>query len=319
LTEYLFLGYIYNKSSKEIVVLPQEDSSQMHTIKFRTEADNAIRTYQLLHCITYDRVYREFQEVKMLPNIPKSQEISNEALQCRPPTLPRLVVDPKWFDIQVPAFSPQTVYRDLDELAPFLPKKLEHIGLVLSRPPSQRFNQFLRTARFDPSSIDSDAIPHQEIYEPPKLLHRLSSECSNASTESFSDHVESTLSECLNNVAKGGATSTDHCPLGMTKFERQTFCWQLDLVEYDVEQGAMWKTFASHVMLLDHDDLDMFDEFSCKYRYQVVEIILDHWYKLHVTNSHKCRLPAVKQTVISVLNLMQRDRLLDKLGWPIDE
>ena len=101
----------------------------------------------------------------------------------------------------------------------------------------------------------------------------------------------------------------------MSSSERETFCWRLDLVENTIEGIEGWKIFSQQVMSLDNDDLEMIDEFSCKYKCQVVEVVLDHWYKLFTMKSPRCLYPARKQTVIDVLKHLDMDNLLYKLNW----
>lgn len=196
-----------------------------------------------------------------------------------------------------------------------LSAKMRHIEVCINQPASNRFGQFLTSAQFAPAMIAS-SIQTKDVYAASPLLAPDKRFSSISSSTKYSDYsIESTLNNCLGKVSSGNYVIPETCPFGMTKEERSQFCWRLDLIEYDVVTGAGWKTFAQRVMHLNNSDLDMMDEFSCKYRYQVVEVLLDHWHKLYVMNSPKCILPVAKQTLIDVLEGMERLSLLNALGW----
>ena len=136
------------------------------------------------------------------------------------------------------------------------------------------------------------------------------------STDFDKDNVESTFAGFLKKIVKNTfQPEPESCPIGLSRKERDCFCWRLDLIEYDIVKGPGWKEFATHVMELDNDDLEMIDEFSCKYKCQVVEVVLDHWHKLDKVKSAKCKQAATKSTIIKVLNEMQKTALLKELQW----
>lgn len=304
-------------------------------IKLQT-ANGQILEYYLSHGRTADMIHREINSVvelrdpaSPLPPTPVGETVGTNphpllvARDCG--TAPALREKPFWIDTIVPP-NPEddgTIYRSDADLQPYLKRKREHIQEVLRRKPSKRFHEFIDVVKIEPTMVDTEETPQPQsretMYRRPRLSTFITEQPTISTNKFTKDNVESTLAECLKKVIRRnfGSSIMEDCPIGLTSFERETFCWRLDLVENSA--GLIgWKAFARHVMLLDNDDLEMLDEFSCKYKCQVVEVILDHWYKLYKMNSQKCLYPATKDTIIHVLKYLERDNLLGKLNW-LDE
>lgn len=194
-----------------------------------------------------------------------------------------------------------------------------HIRNISKRLHTPRLQNFIQSVRIEPNMIELPESEQQESpYRSPRISRFYPNPVSIPQVNYSSDRVESTLTDCLSRIVHGVRKDSGSgvCLLGLTAQERETLCWRLELAEFNVLTGFGWKSFASHLMDIMSDDLDMIDEFSCKYRYQVVEVVLDHWYKLCTIGSPKCRRsPAIKSTIKGVLVDMDRINLLHNLGW----
>lgn len=124
------------------------------------------------------------------------------------------------------------------------------------------------------------------------------------------ESVESTLGYILDNP--GCLKITKECPFGMSPSQREKFCLSLDLLGYRESQGSGWKIFAEEVMDILPDDLTMIEHFSYQYRYPIVDILLEHWYKLYSRQSEKCLRPATIQTIQDVLREKQLIDILER-------
>ncbi|KAF6025732.1 hypothetical protein EB796_015983 [Bugula neritina] len=259
--------------------------------------------------------------------------VSPPAPLCKPPIppeyacgpVPRFSEKPFWLPVRVPP-NPENpgidIYNEASaDIQPYLERKYRHIQRVCTKRPSHRFNVFLNQVNnIEPTMVetitDSEQVVKQDVvYRRPRFSQVIQNYPEIKPDRFVKENVENTLAECFRQMRRGASIYADPCPIGMLRSERETLCWRLDLVERDVILGEGWKVFAVSVMSLDQTDLEMIDEFSCKYRCQVVEVVLDHWYKLFTLRSAKCLLPATKHSIIQVLHKLDKLDLLYHMGW----
>ena len=158
-----------------------------------------------------------------------------------------------------------------------------------------RFEQFVAGASVKPSDVQTSTrqshLPH---------IGKIHIAAPTAETYT-SEHIEYTLKMILERLPSYSDQSVKPCPLGMSKDERVKFTLSLDLMGDGVIIGRGWRVFAENVIEILPDDMLMIENFSYSYRYPVVEVLLEHWYRLDQLRSPKCRLHATRQTIIDVL------------------
>lgn len=156
-----------------------------------------------------------------------------------------------------------------------------------------RFEEFLENVHVKPDDVElsQDYLP------------RLSTPNRHCPSDNIytSDSVDNTLMMMLNRLPSYSDQNYRPCPLGMSRQEREKFCLRLDFTGNSVMIGRGWKLLAQKVIDIDTDDMSLIENFSYQYRYPVVEVLLEHWYKLYTLPSPKCLLPATRQTIIDIL------------------
>ena len=204
----------------------------------------------------------------------------------------------------------------------YLSKKAEHIKTVCSRQSSVRFQQFVDRVQIQPAEAATaqgigNTIP--SIYNRPRMstVAGGTSRSLPLRTEKFyaSDKVESTIASFLDEWPHIAPFP------GLNDSEINIFCGRLDLIES--RPGTIaggWQDFSLSVMDLTADDIQMFDECSCKYRVQVVQLVLYHWLKLYQLERqsgtrNKCILDPTKENIVRKLRDMNKIDLLYKLNW----
>ena len=248
------------------------------------------------------------------PEIP-SDEVSS-ITSCGEP--PGKLEKPFWLREDRVKWRSSSIYGTLPEFQDEIIYHESRRQEICQREPKKRFRRFVTAVSIKPAMLKavlaSNSKKNHRLYEIPTV-----SEPVEVPTEDHNfpqDNVESTFAAFLRKIVRYTFhPEQEVCPIGLSTHERELFCWRLDLIEYDVLKGPGWKEFAQHIVSLDNDDLEMIDEFSCKYKCQVVEVLLDHWHKLHKMGSMKCLRPANKSTIISVLHTMQKIALLEELKW----
>ena len=338
---YLILGGIFSKSADEISVI-NESSNGTHVstncVKFKTtKAISKELSYLIGDNKSVEDIRQQFVSRQMsdpLPPLPKlnpptplprdssgseCSEMSEHSIyvhnDCGP--TPKLNEAPFWI-VERNDSRTSSIYGNLpgfkDELLHHEHRRLE----ICNREPKRRFKMFVKAVTIKPAMlkvVEEAEKPKERLYDIPRVSV-LVPETDIPANEFPQDNVESTFASFLRKIVRNTFNpELDACPLGLTRSERDKFCWRLDLIEYDIVRGPGWKDFANFVMQLDNDDLEMIDEFSCKYKCQVVEVVLDHWHKLHKMKSQKCLQPACKTTIIKVLNKMDKVSLLQELHW----
>lgn len=182
-------------------------------------------------------------------------------------------------------------------------KNERHIREVCQRQKSRRFRDF-------ETKIQPDYIPEQEtgceIYKRPRVSLFESTPRLHYSHECIEMSVMDFLKEWPENIEGFPEVS---------KVDKQIFCVRLDVVETSHDGCGGWQDFAVQVMDLESEDIRLFDEYSCRYRLPVVEILLYHWLKLKRLNSGKCKANPTKRSLIDVLVKMEKLDLLHRLSW----
>lgn len=194
----------------------------------------------------------------------------------------------------------------------YVSRKAEHIKTVCSRQSSIRFQEFVDRVQIQPEDIPQMVIgPVPSIYNRPRMSTL--GEMQGRAPDYDSNKVESTLASFL--IAWPNIKPFPE----LTESELNIFCGRLDLVESRSLRGG-WQDFATDVMVLSADDIQMFDECSCKYRVQVVQLILYHWLRLYNLEKEsysqdKCKCLPNKENIVRQLKRMEKFDLLHKLEW----
>ncbi|KAF6025734.1 hypothetical protein EB796_015985 [Bugula neritina] len=261
----------------------------------------------------------EIQQL-MSPSFPPLPPTPVEINDCGQP--PGLSDPPFWF---YEAEGGESIYDHVDDEYSDIVKSYK-LKQIVRKEISPRFKNFVDSVYIKPGMLElAKPTPRQRrrVYDRPCVSvffnqpDLVQPETLDIAPEYPNDNVERTFGEFLKKILKYtfNPDAEPDCPLGMTREEREKFCFQLHLNEFDIIQGPGWKTFTNKVMHIGAEDIKMIDEFSMRYKCQVVEVVLDHWYKLDNMKSYKSKVPACKQSIIEVLKEMERFNLLSLLHW----
>lgn len=193
----------------------------------------------------------------------------------------------------------------------------QHVDYVKNfdeRQHSIRFENMHKVVRVEIDHNTSDTLDRNSAYNQIYRSYTVIDPCMQ-SFRGSEDSVESTIAELFRRGNPSQPIS--YAPISnFAREKREIFCVRLDLAE-PVDGKPGWQEFATRIMDMSHEDIQLLDECRCQYWFvmQVVELVLYHWCKLHDLKSSKIKLHPSTDSIRQVLLSMEKIDLLHRLQW----